>query len=93
MQEQLNEVENRVNVRSHRDLLSNGTGPSTQFTRVDQLVEPGSAALTAGYSSKSAVTVNRHLQQGLMRSEKVYALTKLVNDKIEQLDRGNRTLK
>lgn len=28
-----------------------------------------------------------------MRSEKVYALTKLVQDKIEQLDKGNRTLK
>ena len=48
--------------------------------------------MTAG-TAKSAVTVNRHLKQGLMRSEKVYALTKLVQDKIEQLERGNRSMK
>lgn len=65
--------------------------PSVQYTRLDQLAEPHTA-LTAG-TAKSAVTASRHLQQGLMRSEKVHYLTKLVNEKIEQLDRGNRSLK
>ena len=60
--------------------------PSVQYTRLDQLAEPHTA-LTAG-TAKSAVTASRHLQQGLMRSEKVHYLTKLVNEKIEQLARS-----
>lgn len=65
--------------------------PSSALSNPQILLEPNTA-LTA-QTSKSIVQQGRHLQQGPMRTEKVYMMTKLVTSKIAELQDEKRYLK